>query len=421
MKFKSFYFITLTLLLLISCAKDPVVTEKKKTEITTETKDNTDNDETDRRETATKTFTPCENGQAGDFPCNGYDLMSRISIADFKSDAGNDVWGWTDNQTGKEYALMGLNDGTGFVDITDPKSPVYLGKLTASIRSIWRDIKVYRDHAYIVSEAAGHGLQVFDLTHLRAVTEEQTFQADTHESSFGNAHNIAIDEISGFAYVIGSSKFKGGPLIFDLQVPKNPKQVSGHDLDKYTHDAHIVVYDGPDEKYKGKQIFVGSNETKGVFLDVSDKSNILKISEFEYAQVGYTHQGWFSEDHRFFFMGDELDEIQTGAKTRILVFDVSNLEEPKLHHTYSGPYEATDHNMYVRGDELFLANYLAGFRKIDISQIQDKKMEEVAFFDSFPLKNSSDMAGAWSVYPFFESKVVAISDMQYGLLLVKPN
>ena len=431
MKHYFFYIPLVVFFLFIACSKADVATEEK-TEVTTETKDDkddndddkddTDNDITDTRETASRVFTPCENGLADVFPCNGYDLLSRISIADFKSSSGNDVWGWTDQQTGKEYALMGLDDGTGFIDISDPKAPIYLGKLpTATHNIIWRDIKVYSNHAYIVSEAPNHGLQVFDLTHLRGITEEQTFNADTEISSFGNAHNIAIDEASGFAYVIGSTKNSGGPVIFDLQDPKNPKEVGGYSGANYTHDAQIVVYDGPDSDHVGKQIYIGSNENKVVILDVTDKQNITKISDISYSQPYYTHQGWFSSDFHYFFVGDELDEIRTGAKTRILVFDVSNLEEPKLHYTYHGPSEATDHNMYVRGDELFLANYRAGFRKIDISQIQDKKMEEVAFFDSFPLKNSSDMAGAWSVYPFFESKVVLISDMHYGLLLVKSN
>src|SRR5690606_20218176 len=92
---------------------------------------------------------------------------------------GNDIWGWTDPETEKEYALMGLNNGTAFVDVSDPVNPVYLGKLpTHTQSSLWRDIKVYADHAFVVSEASGHGMQVFDLTRLRGVTSPQTFTVD---------------------------------------------------------------------------------------------------------------------------------------------------------------------------------------------------------------------------------------------------
>ena len=372
-------------------------------------------------EGATRTYARCESGYAKDFPCLGFDLLSRISIKDFDSSRGNDSWGWTDPETGKEYALMCLDDGTAFVDISDPQNPVNLGKLfTATSTSMWRDVKVYQNHAYIVSEANRHGLQVFDLTRLRGLTEKQNFEPDAHITTFGRAHNIAIDEDSGFAYVIGSTRFKGGPLIFDLQNPKDPKEIGGYADAGYSHDAHIVLYNGPMDKYKNKQIFVGSNASKVVILDVTDKENIYEIANIDYANVSYTHQGWFSEDHRYFFVGDETDEQQTGTETRIIAFDFTDLENPSVHHIFKGPTKAIDHNLYIKDNHIYLANYRAGLRKMDISQIADKKIEEVAFFDSYPKgDNSANFGGAWSTYPFFESGTIVISDMDFGMILVK--
>lgn len=134
-----------------------------------------------------------------------------------------------------------------------------------------------------------------------------------------------------------------------------------------------------------------------------------------------THQGWFSEDFKYFFVGDELDEIRTGEKTRILVFDFSDLDNPILHHTYYGTNYAIDHNAYVKGDYLYLANYTAGIRKIDISQIDVSRMSEVGFFDSYPGNDATNFNGVWSLYPFFESGVIAISDINTGLYLVTPS
>ena len=115
---------------------------------------------------------PCIDGMAGIYPCNGFDLVGAISLSGFNAGSGNDSWGWTDATTGKEYALVGLNNGTAFVDISDNDNLLYLGKLpTATETSSWRDIKVYQDHAFIVSEANGHGMQVFDLTKLRDVEQ----------------------------------------------------------------------------------------------------------------------------------------------------------------------------------------------------------------------------------------------------------
>ena len=117
---------------------------------------------------------PCEDGQAGIYPCLGYDLQALVSLETMGTTFGSDSWGWTDTLTGKEYAIMGVKDGTAFIDISTPDQPIYLGKLpTASIPSTWRDIKVYQDYAFVVSEAADHGLQVFDLTRLRDITRVQ--------------------------------------------------------------------------------------------------------------------------------------------------------------------------------------------------------------------------------------------------------
>ena len=69
--------------------------------------------------------TPCENGFALNYPCNGFDLQSHISLAEMGASGGNDSWGWTDPQDGTEYALVGLDNGTAFIDISDPVNPIY--------------------------------------------------------------------------------------------------------------------------------------------------------------------------------------------------------------------------------------------------------------------------------------------------------
>ena len=260
---------------------------------------------------------PCEDGFAGDYPCKGYDLIAHISLSDFESERGNDSWGWFDSQTQKEYVLMGLDDGTGFVDISDPEKPIFLGKLlSATSKSIWRDIKVYNDHAFIVSEAENHGLQVFDLKNLRGVDGRKNFEPDATLNTFGNAHNIAINEDSGYAYVVGTSRaddYNGGVHFIDISNPTSPNEVGGYGGDGYTHDAQVVNYIGPDSDYNGREIFVGSNESKLVFVDVTDKENPVSISSIDYENVAYTHQGWFTEDQKYFILGDEADEIERGG------------------------------------------------------------------------------------------------------------
>tara|TARA_B110000211_G_C14056047_1_gene543394 strand:+ start:708 stop:1949 length:1242 start_codon:yes stop_codon:yes gene_type:complete len=372
-------------------------------------------------------LTPCEDGFAGVYPCSGYDLQAIVSLETFRANSGNDSWGWTDPQTGKEYAIMGLDDGTAFVDISVPDQPVYLGKLaTASVPSSWRDVKVFQNHAFIVSEAANHGMQVFDLTRLRDLPSKQNFTADARFTGFGNAHNIAINEASGFAYVIGSSLYEGGPAFIDVNDPLNPTLEGGFSDESYSHDAHIVTYNGPDQDHHGKEILFGSNSDGGdnnqvVIVDVTDKSAPTLISNMSYSNGGYTHQGWLAEDHQYYYLGDELDEINYGGRTKTLVFDLEDLDNPILHHTYLGATNAIDHNGYTKNNSFFIANYTAGFREINTINIASGAMEEEGFFDTYPSNNNANFNGVWSIYPYFESGVIVISDINTGLYLVKAS
>ncbi|MDG2234958.1 MAG: choice-of-anchor B family protein [Flavobacteriaceae bacterium] len=371
--------------------------------------------------------TPCDNGMAGIYPCQGYDLLAKISLETFGSEAANDNWGWVDHESGKEYVLSGLDDGTAFIDISDPKNPIFLGKLpTATTVSPWRDIKVYENHAFIVSEAPEHGLQVFDLTRLRLIDEFQIFTSDARLTDFGNAHNIWINQESGYAYVFGSELYQGGPLFINITNPINPQVEGGYADDSYTHDAHIVTYDGPDNQYKGREILFGSNSDGGennkiIIVDITDKSNPIRINSITYTNGGYTHQGFLSEDHRYFFLGDELDELQYGAPTQTRIFDLTSLSNSTLHVNYFGGVNAIDHNGYVKGNKFYLASYTAGLRVLDISQVQNKSVKEIGFFDTYPSNNNPKFNGVWSIYPFFESGIIAINDIDSGLFLVKAS
>ncbi len=371
-------------------------------------------------------FTPCENGIAGIYPCAGYDLLGRISLSDFGASTGNDIWGWTDPTTNKEYALMGLDNATAFVDISDTENLIYLGKLpTATLSSGWRDIKVYQDHAYIVSEADNHGMQVFDLTRLRNVSDPpENFMADANYTGFSSAHNIVINEITGFAYVVGASggnAFNGGVHFINIQNPESPVGIGGYGANGYTHDAQVVTYTGPDVDYAGREIFIGANENQIALVDVTDKDNPTGIATLTYSNLSYTHQGWFTEDQRYYILGDELDEVDFGFDSRTLVFDLIDLDNPILHTTYTGETTAIDHNGYVKGDQYFLANYRAGVRILDISDIANKNIFEEGFFDTFPSSNSAGFDGVWSVYPFFASGKIVVSDINSGLFVIKKS
>jgi len=384
-----------------------------------------------------KTSAVCENGFADIYPCKGYDLMGNIPLSVLASNLttstntidGNDVWGWTDPLNGNEYAIACTTNSTAFVNVTNPTNPIFLGRLdTETIANSWRDAKIYNNHVFIVADNAGaHGMQVFDLTRLRNITNPpQSFDADFVYNGVTECHNIFINENEGVAYLVGCNIYNGGPVFIDISNPTSPTEIGGYADYGYSHDAQVVTYNGPDTDYTGKQIYIGSNGNRFgsntvVIIDVTDKANPIFISEIDYSNPGYAHQGWFTEDKKYFIFGDELDEKDSGTNSRTIVFDFTDLDNPTFKMDYLGVSAAVDHNGYVKGNNFFLANYTAGMRVLDISGIENNLIIETAFFDTHPENNSTDFNGAWSVYPYFESGNIIINDINRGLFVIRKS
>jgi choice-of-anchor B domain-containing protein len=368
-------------------------------------------------------LTPCVGGLAGTYPCQNIDLVNFMPLSSIGGGNGNDIWGWTDPMDGREYAIMGRTSGTSFIDISDPENPVYLGNLPPNgANSSWRDVKVYANHAYIVSEASGHGMQVFDLTRLRTVAAPpETFTADSVYTNFGSSHNIAINEDTGFAYSVGTTTCSAGPHFIDLSVPSAPIFAGCHIESFYTHDTQCVVYSGPDSDYTGREICINSNESRINVIDVTDHANPTVISETTYSGTGYVHQGWLTEDQTYYMQGDELDEQNFGHNTRTRILDMTDLDLPLLIGTYDHTTPAIDHNLYTHEGYAYMANYRAGLRIMDLANISAGTLNEVAFFDIYPSSDSANFNGAWSVYPYFASGNVIISGIEQGLFIVRPT
>jgi choice-of-anchor B domain-containing protein len=394
---------------------------------------------------------PCVDGMAGPFACSGVDLLSFVPLDEIRGDESravlggglSDIWGWTDPENGDEYVIFGKTNGTAFFRVTDPTNPVYLGEIpnTAAAQLIWHDIKIFKDHAFIVSESVGHGMRVFDLTRLRGVTEAQTWTEDVNYPLGFSAHNIAINEDTGFAYLVGGNnglvapdQCRSGLHMVDINDPQLPIFAGCHALNEgpgtagglagvptaaYVHDTQCVIYRGPDQDYTDREICMNSSEIHMSVVDVTDKLRPVQVSVIEYPQVGYTHQGWFTEDYRYFLLGDEGDETGHGTNTRTMIFDVSDLDAP----VFVGAHEATtpsiDHNLYVKNGLVYQSNYTAGLRVTDTDRLAEGVLEERAFFDVFPANDNPTFNGTWSNYPYFASGTIAVTGMDEGLFLLR--
>lgn len=379
---------------------------------------------------------PCTGGVAAGYPCRDIDLLAFVPRSELGDASAtlNDIWGWTDSRTGREYALVGMSSGTAFVDITDPNSPRVLGRLpTNTVATPWRDIKVYDDYAFIVADQAGlHGMQVFDLRQLESGgTGPHVFSPSS--TYFGNgfgfalgevlgsAHNIAIDTATGYGFILGSDTCAGGLHMVDLADPSHPRFSGCFAADGYTHDAECVVYRGPDSRYGGHEICFNSNEDTLTIVDVSDKRSPTLLSRTGYSGSAYTHQGWLTGDQKYFLLGDELDELDYGGHTRTYIWDVRDLRNPRVLAVYRGPVASTDHNLYVKGDYVYEANYRSGLRILDAREVSAGVLQEVAYFDIVPADDKPGFSGAWSVYPWFASGNIVVSGIEQGLYVLRPH
>lgn len=380
----------------------------------------------------------CASGTAAGWDCADVDLVSFLPVSAIGGGRGvrvNDVWGWTDPENGREYALVGRLDGMAIVDISNTLNPVYVGELIrteGTQPSTWRDMKVYQNHVFVVADGApGHGVQVMDLTKVREFSGEPiTFSEDAHYDGVSAVHNIVINEETGFAYAVGARSggetCGGGLHIINVQEPLNPSFAgcfsdtdTGRSGTGYTHDGQCVTYSGPDAAYQGREICFGANETALSIADVTDKANTEALSNAAYPNVGYSHQGWLTDDQRFFYMNDELDELRGMVEaTRTLIWDVSDLADPQLVGTFMGTSSSSDHNLYVQGNLMYQSNYQSGLRIISIADPLAPR--EVASFDTVPYgTNTAGFGGSWSNYPFFESGVILVTSSSEGLFVLK--
>jgi choice-of-anchor B domain-containing protein len=380
-------------------------------------------------------FAPCVRGMAADmFPCDGVDLMSFIPHGELGTTFANDIWGWTDPLTKHDYALMGAREGTVFVDITDPKRPDVLGILPThtSNNFFWRDLKVYADHAFIVSEDNGHGMQVFDLTQLRDWDGTYTIYEETaHYDGINSAHNIAINEDTGFAYAVGVrlvGACSGGLHMIDISDPTNPTFAGCFGDNGYVHDTQCVIYEGPDAEHRGQEICFNSN-APGAYgspnhwidiVDVTDKSNPTSLGRMSYANAGYSHQGWLTPDQQYFLHGDEGDEFIHGLGTTTRIWDVRDLDNPQHIGTFENG-TSIDHNIYTEGRLAFASNYSSGLRVYDTRNVAAAELSELAFFDMYPEDDDPHFdGGTWSNYPYFRQKnIVAATSMDRGLFVLR--
>jgi choice-of-anchor B domain-containing protein len=384
---------------------------------------------------------PCVFNSSGGFPCQSISLGTHLSLQALTpaGTRGNSVWGFTDLNTGREYAFMGLERGVAVVDLTNPDAAEQVGAGTGTATT-WRDIKVYqtydtnarrwRAYAYVTADRATDFLMVLDLSGL-----PNRVEVIGPSSDYRSAHNVYMinaDYTFGIAQtsdapqlgIAGSNLNVGNFRLYSLANPRIPQLLSvatfgyAHDLSSFpVKDARKDTQCVNAQAQPQCQVLSDFNENTVDIWDITNPSSPQRLASHPYPNAAYVHSGWWTEDGRFLFVHDELDERNFGLNTTIRVFDMTNLRAPVLAGSWAGPTRAIDHNGYVRGNRYYVANYSEGLTVLDITD--PRNPTRIGFFDTFPATAQMDFVGAWAAYPFYQSGAIAIGDINSGLYIVR--
>ncbi|HHG85699.1 MAG TPA: choice-of-anchor B family protein [Bacteroidetes bacterium] len=324
------------------------------------------------------------------------------------SNSFNDVWGYAAN--GREYALLGSVGGVFFIDVTNPVTPqVITFQPGGSTYSIWRDLKTYSHYLYAISDQGlNSSLQIFDLSNLpNGVTK--VYDSQTH---FTTAHNLFVNDASGRLYVAGANTQANGILILDIGTdPTNPSLLASFTLGAYTHD--IFVRNDTCHAYYGNSGFAIFD-----LVDLTNPSQLNLIYPMQYAESGYAHSGYASEDGKYIFWCDETHD--TGIHVAEMSDPGNLVYGSNFRSTLLAPFHTNSipHNPFVKDNLLYVSYYHDGLQVWDISN--PKSPVKAAYYDTDP-SNTDYLStlGCWGVYPYLPSGNILTSDVRNGLAILR--
>ena len=329
--------------------------------------------------------------------------LSLLGTYDGYNSEGTDIWGWVDDITNKEYALVGLNDGLSVVDVSIPANPVEMFYIPG-VNSTWRDIKTWGNYAYVTTDDNDPGLLIVDLTDMtgNAFWYRTVFNNPNGTSiEFTNAHNIYIDE-NGVAYIFGASSNTGssptdGVIFLDVDSdPVNPVYL-GEWSDYYVHDGMA----------RGDTMYVGCIYEGDMYVvNVANKSNPQNLGHIG-TPSDFTHNVWVSDNGDYVFTTDEQSDAYIGSYD---ITDLNNIQEVDRIQSNPGS-NSIPHNVHVDGNFLVTSYYRDGTVVHDITH--PNNLIQVASYDSSPLSGDG-FQGCWGTYPFLPSGNIISSDIESG-------
>jgi len=327
--------------------------------------------------------------------------ISLLSQTIIRRNLVTDVWGYIDQSTGKEYAIVGDftfrgNNRVGgytLVDVSEPSNPQIASSLTNVIGA---DMKTSGHYLYMANSgnpnAADDSSRVVDISDPMNPVVVGAFQA---------AHNIFV----AGSYLYVSFEDSSGLRIFDIGTdPAIPQLVWEANIfgRRDGHDVAVIrdrMYDfhGPDGTY---------------IYDVSDPANPQLLGAVRH--LIYHHSGWVTDDDNFLFICDESAKNQEADVT---IWDITDPANAVLVGDITDPFTRV-HNLYIIDTLAYVSYYEAGLKIFDVSTPAEPKLLDQ--FNTNLNKGTglgSGFTGAWGVYPFSPTGNIFVSDVDNGLFV----
>ncbi|MBC8172484.1 MAG: choice-of-anchor B family protein [Chitinophagales bacterium] len=323
--------------------------------------------------------------------------ISFLSQLNYPESMSN-LWGWT-SPGGEEYVILGTYYGTRIIDVSNPGTPEELFFIDGT-NSSWREVKTQGDFAYVVTEG-GDGLLCIDLSEL---PDDITYNFSDGGIGLSSAHTVNCDEF-GYIHVFGSDFAGGGDLILNANTDPLDPVYAGEVDEWYIHDGFV----------RGDTLWA-ANIYEGQFSiwDISDKTTPVLLGT-QSTPKNFTHNTALSDDGNYLFTTDET------SNASVACYDVSDPADINLLDEFRSipGSNSIPHNTYVRGDFLVTAWYRDGVVITD--KLHPELMIKTGYYDTSPVFGGSGFNGAWGVYPYFPSGIIAVSDIENGLYLLQPT
>lgn len=350
----------------------------------------------------------------------------------------SDLWVW-EGVDGRDYAVTGTWGANGeayFWDVTDPANMSIIDTVTVDARTV-NDVKVSEDGrtAVITREGASdrkNGIVILDVSDPRNVE----IISEYNDGLTGGVHNAFIYKNHVFA-VNNGRRYD----IIDISDPRNPQTVSRFELDTPGHSIHDVWVENG--------IAYSSNWSDGVVAvdvgstpaaqsperhntGVGSPENPVKLGSYAYPS-GWNHAAFpfKSESTGAFYViaGDEafpnglsIDDKPTipAGWIHFIKFE-DGWDSPSEVARYEVP-EAGTHNMWVKGDTLYVSYYNAGLRVVDISgelmgNLYDQGREIAKHIPTHHEGRVPNAPMAWGPQPY--KGYIFMSDWNSGLWVYK--